>query len=97
MRPRETSSWSGSISGRATEPPFRIWAVKLTPSLGLINTAAGLRLDSMALRTIWSWLQSVLRYLRTGHWHRNLKVLRISLWRLARQRPGLLLAALRYR
>ena len=73
---------------------LRTRAVKLTPSLGLTNSAVDLRPDSMASRAIPSRPQSAPRCYRTGHWHRNLKVLRISLWRLARQKRGLLLEAL---
>ena len=71
--------------------------MRLTPSLGLTNSAVDLRLDSMASRAIPSRPQSVPRCNRTGHWHRNLRVLRISLWRLATQKRGLLLEALRSR
>src|SRR6516164_7341073 len=97
MRQPEPLSWSGLILRREIKPSLRTREVKLTPSLGLTNSAADLRLDSMASRAIPSRPQSVPRCYRTGHWHRNLKVLRISLWRLARQKRGQLLEALRSR
>src|ERR1700741_5288410 len=97
MRQPEHLSWSGLILRRVIKPSLKKKGGKITTSTGVAHSAVDLRLDSRASRAIPSRPQSVPKCYRTGHWHRNLRVLRISLWRLATQKRGLLLEALRSR